>query len=76
MCARVLFSFCVFVQGKHYGVPGVNVDGQNMLQMLSVGRAVTDYVRSNGPAILQVLAAQDRNFRRSDPRFYTIYRKP
>ena len=41
-------------QGKHYGVPGVNVDGQDMMQMLSAGRAVTEYVRSNGPAILQV----------------------
>lgn len=43
-----------FSQGKHYGVPGVNVDGQDMMQMLSTGRAVTDYVRKNGPAILQV----------------------
>ncbi|CAN0446367.1 unnamed protein product, partial [Scytosiphon promiscuus] len=40
--------------GQHYGVPGVNVDGQDMMQMLSAGRAVTDYVRKNGPAILQV----------------------
>lgn len=32
----------------------MNVDGQDMLQMLSTGRAVTDYVRENGPAILQV----------------------
>lgn len=48
------FVFVCFRQGKHYGVPGVNVDGQDMLQMLAAGRAVTEYVRSNGPAILQV----------------------
>lgn len=42
-------------QGKHYGIPGVNVDGQDMIQMLKVGRAVTDYVRTQGPAILQVM---------------------
>lgn len=48
------FPFFVAIQGKHYGVPGVNVDGQDMLQMLATGRAVTEYVRSNGPAIMQV----------------------
>ena len=44
----------VFAQGKHYGVPGLLVDGQNIEETLSGGRAVIDYVRSNGPAILQV----------------------
>eukprot|EP00904_Undaria_pinnatifida_P006264 jgi/Undpi1/2768/HiC_scaffold_14.g06145.m1 len=52
--ADVAANSDVFLQGKHYGVPGINVDGQDMMQMLSAGRAVTDYVRSNGPAILQV----------------------
>lgn len=41
-------------QGKHYGVPGINVDGQDMVQMMKAGRAITDYVRHNGPAIMQV----------------------
>ena len=44
----------VFTQGKHYGVPGLVVDGQNMQDTVRAGRAVTDYVRSKGPAILQV----------------------
>jgi len=44
----------VYDQGKHYGVPGLVVDGQNMLDTLRAGRAVTDYVRRQGPAIMQV----------------------
>ncbi|CBN78566.1 pyruvate dehydrogenase [Ectocarpus siliculosus] len=57
----------VFAQGKHYGVPGVNVDGQDMLQMLSTGRAVTDYVRKNGPAILQVQTYRFSGHSPADP---------
>ena len=44
----------VYDQGKHYGVPGLVVDGQDMLSTLRAGRAVTDYVRKKGPAIMQV----------------------
>lgn len=44
----------VYSQGKHYGVPGLVVDGQNMVDTLRAGRAVVDYARKNGPAILQV----------------------
>lgn len=44
----------VFAQGLHYGIPGVKVDGQNMIDVMRTGRAVTDYVRKNGPAIMQV----------------------
>ena len=34
--------------------PGVRVDGSNLEDVLKTGRAVTDYVRENGPAMLQV----------------------
>jgi len=44
----------VYDQGKHYGVPGLVVDGQNLLDVVKTGRAVTDYVRKSGPAIMQV----------------------
>ena len=44
----------VFAQGAHYGVPGVKCDGQNMVDVMRTGRAVTDYVRGSGPAIMQV----------------------
>jgi pyruvate dehydrogenase E1 component alpha subunit len=39
---------------QHYGIPGVKVDGQNAADTLKTGRAVVDYVRKKGPAILQV----------------------
>ena len=44
----------VFMQGQHYGVPGVKLDGQNLEVVMKAGRAVTDYVRKKGPAIMQV----------------------
>ena len=44
----------VYLQGQHYGVPGLKVDGCDLDNVLKAGRAVTDYVRTNGPAILQV----------------------
>jgi 2-oxoisovalerate dehydrogenase E1 component len=44
----------VYEMGRHYNVPGLLVDGQNMADTMRAGRAVTDYVRKNGPAILQV----------------------
>ena len=47
-------SNAVFLQGQHYGVPGLRVDGEQVDQTLKAGRAVVDYVRTCGPAILQV----------------------
>jgi len=44
----------VYKQGAHYGVPGIRCDGQNLEDTLKTGRVVTDYVRKNGPAIMQV----------------------
>jgi pyruvate dehydrogenase E1 component alpha subunit len=44
----------VYLQGKHYGIPGLKVYGSKVDQTLKAGRAVIDYVRKVGPAILQV----------------------
>lgn len=44
----------VYLQGKHYGIPGTKVDGQDLMDVLRTGRAVVDHVRKNGPAVLQV----------------------
>ena len=44
----------VFNQGQHYGVPGIMVDGSDLVDVLKTGRAVSDYVRTTGPAILQI----------------------
>ena len=44
----------VYAQGLHYGVPGIKVDGTDVQDTLRTARAVVDYVRTEGPAILQV----------------------
>ncbi len=44
----------VYKAGKHYGIPGLKIDGQSPVDALRSGKAVVDYVRSNGPALLQV----------------------
>eukprot|EP00965_Chrysotila_dentata_P115085 3804836-Pleurochrysis_carterae.AAC.1 len=40
-CPRV--RACARVQGQHYGVPGIKVDGGNLKDTLRTGRAVVDY---------------------------------
>jgi TPP-dependent pyruvate/acetoin dehydrogenase alpha subunit/pyruvate/2-oxoglutarate/acetoin dehydrogenase E1 component len=57
----------VYLQGKHYGVPGVKVDGQDLLDVLRTGRAVTDYVRKSGPAIMQVHTFRFNGHSPADP---------
>ena len=57
----------VFLQGLHYGVPGLLVDGQNMVDTMRAGRAVTDYVRKSGPAIMQVHTYRFNGHSPADP---------
>ena len=44
----------VFEQGKHYGVPGLRAEAQEVEDALRASRAVFDHVRTTGPAILQL----------------------
>mmetsp|Transcript_21020 Transcript_21020/g.66030 ORF Transcript_21020/g.66030 Transcript_21020/m.66030 type:complete len:785 (+) Transcript_21020:47-2401(+) len=54
--------------GAHYGVPGLKVDGQDLEQVLSAGRAVIDYVRAESkPAILQVHTYRFQGHSPADP---------
>lgn len=57
----------VYLQGQHYGVPGVKVDGQNMVDTLKATRAVAEYVRHNGPAILQIQTYRFTGHSPADP---------
>lgn len=57
----------VFAQGEHYGIPGVQVDGQNALDTLRVGKTVVDYVREQGPAILQIHTYRFQGHSPADP---------
>merc|ERR1719163_2763691 len=57
----------IFEQGEHYGVPGIKVDGGNLEDTLRAGRAVIDYVRTKGPAILQVHTYRFQGHSPADP---------
>lgn len=57
----------VYEQGKHYGVPGLLVDGLNAADVAKGGKAVIDYVRNKGPAILQVHTYRFNGHSPADP---------
>lgn len=58
----------VFQQGKHYGVPGLLVDGLNAVDVAKGGKAVIDYIRQGkGPAILQVHTYRFNGHSPADP---------
>lgn len=57
----------VFTQGSHYGIPGIKVDGGNLLDTLRTGRAVVDYVRTKGPAVLQIHTYRLQGHSPADP---------
>jgi len=57
----------VYEQGKHYGVPGLLVDGLNAADVAKGGKAVIDYVRTKGPAILQVHTYRFNGHSPADP---------
>ena len=58
----------VWQAGRHYGVPGAKVDGQNLEDVLRTGRAVVDFVReTSSPAILQVHTYRLQGHSPADP---------
>merc|ERR1719393_572565 len=57
----------IYEQGQHYGVPGIKVDGGNLEDTMKTGRAVIDYVRHKGPAILQVHTYRFQGHSPADP---------
>ncbi|CAJ1933571.1 unnamed protein product [Cylindrotheca closterium] len=58
----------VYEQGKHYGVPGLLVNGMDPADVAKGGKAVIDYIRSGkGPAILQVHTYRFNGHSPADP---------
>ncbi|EEH51580.1 uncharacterized protein MICPUCDRAFT_23282, partial [Micromonas pusilla CCMP1545] len=57
----------VFNQGKHYGIPGILADGQNVQDTMRIGRAAIQHVRNKGPAILQVHTFRFNGHSPADP---------
>lgn len=58
----------VYMQGQHYGVPGLLVDGLDAADVAKGGKAVIDYIRSGkGPAMLQVHTYRFNGHSPADP---------
>lgn len=57
----------VYKAGEHYGVPGILVDGSNAADVTKAGKAVVDYVRTTGPAIMQVHTYRFNGHSPADP---------
>merc|ERR1719311_754324 len=57
----------VYLQGQHYGVPGMVVDGVDVESTIKAGRTVVDHVRKNGPALLQVHTYRFQGHSPADP---------
>lgn len=57
----------IFAQGMHYGVPGIKVDGGNLLDTMRTGRAVVDYVRTGRPAMIQLHTYRFQGHSPADP---------
>mmetsp|Transcript_14340 Transcript_14340/g.34681 ORF Transcript_14340/g.34681 Transcript_14340/m.34681 type:complete len:816 (+) Transcript_14340:297-2744(+) len=58
----------VYEQGKHYGIPGLLVDGLDAADVAKGGKAVIDYIRKGkGPAILQVHTYRFNGHSPADP---------
>ena len=58
----------VFEQGKHYGVPGLLVNGLDAVDVAKGSKAVIDYIRAGkGPAVLQVHTYRFNGHSPADP---------
>jgi len=58
----------VYKQGKHYGVPGLLVNGLDATEVAKGGKAVIDYIRNgNGPAMLQIHTYRFNGHSPADP---------
>ena len=58
----------VYMQGQHYGVPGLLVDGLDAVDVAKGGKAAIDYIRSGkGPVMLQVHTYRFNGHSPADP---------
>lgn len=61
----------LYKRGEGYGVPGEQVDGQDVFKVQAAARQALDYVRSgNGPYILEMMTYRYRGHSMSDPAKY------
>lgn len=61
----------LYRRGEGYGIPGEQVDGQDVFAVQAAARQALDYIRSgNGPYILEVMTYRYRGHSMSDPAKY------
>ena len=60
----------LYKRGEAYGIPGVQVDGMDVLAMQEAAEKAVDYVRNNGPMIMEAQTYRYRGHSMSDPAKY------
>jgi len=60
----------LYQRGSAYGIPGEQADGMNVLAMKASAEKAVDYVRNNGPMILEAQTYRYRGHSMSDPAKY------
>ncbi len=61
----------LYKRGESFGIPGVQIDGMNILEVLQKGKEAVDYVRQgNGPILLEMKTYRYRGHSMSDPGNY------
>jgi len=60
----------LYRRGEAFGIPGVQVDGMDVLQIRKTGDEATAYARTEGPTIIEALTYRYRGHSMSDPAKY------
>lgn len=61
----------LYKRGESFGIPGVRIDGMNILEVMEKGREAVDYVRKgNGPILIEMQTYRYRGHSMSDPGNY------
>lgn len=60
----------LYKRGEAFGIPGEQVDGMDVLAVRRAGEMAAEYVRSEGPYILEMMTYRYRGHSMSDPAKY------
>jgi pyruvate dehydrogenase E1 component alpha subunit len=61
----------LYKRGESFGIPGVKIDGMNILEVMEKGKEAVDYVRAgNGPILIEMQTYRYRGHSMSDPGNY------
>jgi pyruvate dehydrogenase E1 component alpha subunit len=68
---RSSYTTDLYHRGESIGIPGLQVDGMDVLEVVKAGREATEYVRSGrGPIILEMKTYRYKGHSMSDPAKY------